>query len=145
VRRGCGARLAALPEGPADLEWEKMPIFIERIFEYAFGAVSGKDGRSVSSTSSSTSPRNVTDLPRSDAPIVPDVGISASEDPVVIDAASFELVNDQQGLAGSALQSHSGKGGDKFRGLWSKVDGSRQLSQGEEMGLGSSRYRMIDI
>ena len=63
-------------------------------------------------------------LPRSDAPIVSDVGISSSEDPVVIDAASFELVNDQQGLTGSALQTHPGKGEDKFRDLWPKWTGA---------------------
>jgi uncharacterized Fe-S center protein len=142
---GCGACLAACQEEALDLDWETMPIFIERIVEYAFGAVSGKDGR----VGFINFVINVTPecdcLPWSDAPIVPDVGILASKDPVAIDAASLDLVNDQQGLVPSALKSHLGKGEDKFRGLWPKVDGSQQISYGEVIGLGSSRYRLIEI
>jgi uncharacterized Fe-S center protein len=141
---GCGACLAC-PEGAMDLDWEKMPIFIERIAEYAFGAVKGKEGR----VGFINFVINVTPecdcLPWSDAPIVPDVGILASKDPVAIDAASRDLVNAQRGLRNSALQTHHGKGEDKFRGLWPKVDGSHQISYGEKIGLGSSRYRLIEI
>ena len=42
-------------------------------------------------------------FPFSDTPIVPDIGILASRDPVAIDAASFDLVNGQQGFADSLL------------------------------------------
>ncbi len=142
---GCGACLGVCPEEAIDLDWNKMPGFIERIVEYAFGAVSGKDGR----VGFINFVINVTPdcdcVPWSDAPIVPDVGILASKDPVAIDAASLDLVNAQQGFVTSALLSHHGKGEDKFRGLWPKVDGSRQISYGEEIGLGSSRYRLIEI
>ncbi len=141
---GCGACLAC-PEGAMDLDWEKMPIFIERIVEYAFGAVLGKYGR----VGFINFVINVTPecdcLPWSDAPIVPDVGILASKDPVAIDAASLDLVNAQQGLRSSALRSHFGKGEEKFKGVWPKVDGRLQTSYGEEIGLGSSRYRLIEI
>jgi len=141
---GCGACLEC-PEGAMDLDWEKMPIFMERIVEYAFGAVSGKNGRVGFINFVIDVTPECDCLPWSDAPIVPDVGILASKDPVAIDAASLDLVNAQQGLASSALQSHFEKGEDKFRGLWPKVDGSRQISYGEEIGLGSSRYRLIEI
>ena len=103
-----------------------MLIFIERIVEYAFGAVSGKVGR----VGFINFVINVTPdcdcLPWSDAPIVPDVGVLASKDPVAIDAASLDLVNAQRGLENSALKSHLGEGEDKFRGLWPRwTAGSR--------------------
>lgn len=51
---------------------------------------------------------NVTPLcdctPWSDAPIVPDIGILASFDPVAIDQASYDLVNQQFGHRGTALE-----------------------------------------
>ncbi len=73
------------------------------------------------------------------------MGILASKDPVAIDAASLNLVNAQEGLVNSALISHLGKGEDKFRGVWPKVDGRLQINYAEEIGLGSSRYRLIEI
>jgi hypothetical protein len=142
---GCGACLGACPEGAMDLDWDKMPVFIERIVEYAFGAVSGKAGRVGFINFVIDVTPECDCLPWSDAPIVPDVGILASKDPVAIDAASLDLVNAQQGLRSSALQSHHEKGEDKFRGLWPKVDGSHQISYGEEIGLGTSEYRLIEI
>lgn len=142
---GCGACLGACPEEAIDLDWDKMPGFIERIVEYAFGAVSGKSER----VGFINFVINVTPecdcLPWSDASIVPDVGILASKDPVAIDAASLDLVNAQQGFVTSALQSHHGKGEDKFRGLWPKVDANHQISYGEAIGLGTSKYRLIEI
>lgn len=138
---GCGT----CPEGAMDLDWDKMPGFIERIVEYAFGAVSGKDGRVGFINFVIDVTPECDCLPWSDAPIVPDVGILASKDPVAIDAASCDLVNAQQDLTSSALQPHLEKGEDKFRGLWPKVDGGHQVSYEEAIGLGYSRYRLIEI
>ena len=50
-----------------------------------------------------------------DAPVVPDIGILASRDPVAIDAESFDLVNRQAGLKNSFLEWNFGEGEDKFR------------------------------
>lgn len=144
VCTGCGACLAC-PEGAVDLDWERMPIFIERIVEYALGAVCGKVGRVGFINFVMDVTPECDCAPWSDPPIVPDVGVLASKDPVAIDAASLDLVNAQEGLASSALQSHLRRGEDKFRGLWPKVDGSLQIRYGEEMGLGFSRYRLIEI
>ena len=144
VCTGCGACLAC-PEGAMDLDWERMPIFIQRLVEYALGAVSGKVGRVGFINFVMDVTPECDCAPWSDPPIVPDVGILASKDPVAVDAASLDLVNAQEGIASSALQSHLRRGEDKFRGLWPKVDGSLQIRYGEEMGLGSSRYRLIEI
>lgn len=131
--------------GALDLDWDAMPIFIERVAEYAFGAVEAMGGM----VGFFNFVINVTPecdcVPWSDAPIVPDVGILASKDPVAIDAASLDLVNGQRGVVDSALKSHFGEGEEKFRGVWPKVDGRVQIRYGEEIGLGSSKYRLIEI
>ena len=74
----------------------------------------------------------------SGAYIVPDIGILASMDPVAIDAASYDLVNQQLGNANSSLKTNLEKGEDKFKGLY-------QINYGHEIGLGNKDYELIKI
>ena len=55
-------------------------------------------------------------VPWSDAPIVPDIGILASRDPVAIDQASYDLVNRQMGLAHTLLQKNHEPGAGQVPG-----------------------------
>jgi uncharacterized Fe-S center protein len=84
-------------------------------------------------------------FPFSDAPMVPDIGILASKDPVAIDAASFDLVNQQLGYTDSLLTAHHQKGGDKFKGVHAQTDGYRQVRYADEIGMGSRKYDLIKI
>lgn len=78
-------------------------------------------------------------------PIVPNIGILASLDPVAIDQASIDLVNANPGLPNSALNCALKPGEDKFRVLRPEIDYSHQMVYGEEIGLGSKRYEFINI
>jgi len=81
-------------------DWQNdLPQFMEMLTEYAFGATVGKPGVGYLNFLLQITP-DCDCVPWSDAPIVPDVGILASTDPVAIDAASLDLVNQQQGLPG---------------------------------------------
>jgi hypothetical protein len=84
-------------------------------------------------------------VPWSDTPLVPDIGILASTDPVAIDQASLDLVNKQQGFTASKLEENMEPGGDKFTGVWKNSIGDIQLSYGEEIGLGTRDYELIKI
>ncbi|HOI45905.1 MAG TPA: DUF362 domain-containing protein, partial [Candidatus Aminicenantes bacterium] len=64
-------------------------------------------------------------------PVVEDIGILASDDVVAIDTATADLVNARGG------------GEDVFRKGY-KVDWSVQLRYGEEIGLGSMDYELIE-
>jgi uncharacterized Fe-S center protein len=81
----------------------------------------------------------------SDAPIVGDVGILSSSDPVAIDQASIDLVNKQPGNKGSRLEAHFGPGEDKFRAIYPDIDWEIQLEYAEEIGLGSRKYDLLPI
>jgi hypothetical protein len=83
-------------------------------------------------------------LPWSDAPIVSDIGIAASFDPVALDQACLDLVNRQAGLEGTELTCNLGCGEDKFGGVWKHTQGGLQLSYGEEIGLGTRDYELVD-
>ena len=129
-----------------DIDWEAdLPSFLERLVEYALGAVQGKEGKVGFMNFLLNITPDCDCVPWSDAPIVPDIGILASTDPVAIDAASFDLVNQQMGLAGSRLERHLAPGEDKFRGLRCLTDGCQQLRYAEEIGLGDQTYELIKL
>lgn len=142
---GCNACMDACPESAMDFDWDQMPIFIEKMVEYAYGAVKNKDGRVGYINFITNITPDCDCVSWSDMPIVPDVGIVASKDPVAIDTASYDLVNEQIGFKNSLLNRNYGRGEDKFRGVWEKVDGCIQMIYGEEIGLGSADYELITI
>jgi len=80
-----------------------------------------------------------------DAPIVRDIGIVASKDPVAIDQASVDLVNSEQALPDSCLKTNMASGEDKFRGVYPNVDWTIQLDYAEKLGLGSRSYELEKI
>jgi len=81
--------------------------------------------------------------PWSDAPIVADIGILASRDPVALDQASADFINNAEGLPGTRL-SHPGAK-DKLWDLNPGVDWSSALAYAERLGLGSRDYELLII
>jgi uncharacterized Fe-S center protein len=143
---GCFECMHACPEHAIDIDWEtEIPDFMERMVEYAYGAVQGKENKAGFMNFLIRITPDCDCFPFSDAPIVPDIGILASKDPVAIDAASFDLVNQQQGLRDSLLTAHHDQGGDKFRGVHPQTDGYRQVRYAEEIGMGNRSYNLIKI
>ncbi|MDD1667836.1 MAG: DUF362 domain-containing protein [Methanomicrobiales archaeon] len=143
---GCGECMAVCLQSAFDFDWlVEIPPFCERMVEYACGALEGKQGRAGFFNFLVSITPDCDCVPWSDAPIVPDIGILASRDPVAIDAASLDLVNRQTGLRESLLQTHHRPGEDKFRGTWEHTRGDLQLSYAEECGLGTRDYRLREI
>jgi uncharacterized Fe-S center protein len=143
---GCSACLQVCPEKAIDFKWgEDVPKFIERMVEYAGGVVSGKEGKIIYLSFVLSVTPDCDCVPWSDAPIVPDIGFLASKDPVAIDAAALDLINNEQGLLGTCLHDHHQSGENKFTGVWEKVDGELQIRYGEQIGLGSRRYTLIEM
>ncbi|WP_424356736.1 DUF362 domain-containing protein [Methanocella sp. MCL-LM] len=143
---GCGECMTVCPVGSISFDWDKDIVpFMEMMTEYALGAVQGKDGRIGYMNFLIHITPECDCVPWSDAPIVPDIGILASTDPVAIDMASFDLVKQQIGLRGSRLKDHFEPGDDKFEGTWEKTKGLVQIQYGESIGLGSSKYTLKEI
>lgn len=143
---GCFECLTVCPSSAIDVDWETdIPVFIERMVEYAYGAVKGKEEKTGYMNFLLRITPDCDCVPWTDASIVPDIGILASRDPVAIDAASYSLVNAEEGSRASRLNENFGRGEDKFRGVWKHTDGYRQIKYGEEIGLGNSRYILVRL
>lgn len=143
---GCGDCMRSCGEGAIEFDWTtEIRPFIERLCEYALGAVRGKPGRVGYINFLLAITPDCDCVPWSDAAIVPDIGILASTDPVAIDHASFDLVNSERGIARTALGEHTAPGEDKFRGIWDYTDGGYQIDYAARIGLGDASYRLIEI
>lgn len=143
---GCGECYIHCPEKAIDLDWRtEVPIFMERMTEYAYAAVQGKQGKVGYINLLVNITPDCDCLPWSDAPIIPDIGVLAGLDPVALDQACFDLCNQQIGLRDSKLSANFDAGGNKFTGLWGHTRPEIQLSYGEELGLGSRSYELVSI
>jgi uncharacterized Fe-S center protein len=143
---GCGECILTCPTGAVQIQWnETIPLFQKKMVEYAYGAVHQKKGKALYLNFLTQISPACDCNGYSDTPIVNDVGILASEDPVAIDQASVDLVNQQSGNPASKLPKNWENGEDKFRALYPEVDWSIQLSYAEEIGLGTKEYELIKI
>ena len=143
---GCGECLTICRQGAIDIQWdENMANFQKKMVEYAYGVLKGKEEKTIFINFITQVSPECDCCPFSDAPIVPDVGIVASIDPVAIDQASTDLVNKQPGNPLSKLKSGLRPGEDKIRGVFPEVDGTIQLQYAQELGLGQRDYELIKI
>ena len=143
---GCGECSTVCPENAIQPNWATdIRDFMERMTEYAYGAVKGKEPK----TGYINFLQNITPdcdcVPWTDTPIVPDIGILASMDPVALDKASYDLVNQQAGCDHALLKNNIEPGGDKFTGMRGYTQGFVQISYGEDIGLGTTDYNLIRI
>lgn len=83
-----------------------------------------------------------------DAPIIPDVGMFASFDPVALDVACADACNKMPVLSGSVLADnlkHSACTGDHFHDTNTVTNWRSCVEHGEKIGLGSCDYELITL
>ncbi|MDL2293738.1 DUF362 domain-containing protein [Ruminococcaceae bacterium OttesenSCG-928-D13] len=81
----------------------------------------------------------------SDAPVVPDIGIFASFDPVALDHACIDAVNAAPAIQSSIMGDCEQVHGDHFTDIFPDTDWHGQIEHGVKIGLGNSEYDLITI
>ena len=143
---GCARCIHACPQGAVTINWAtELPRFMERMVEYTLGALKGKEKRSLFINFLTQITPACDCYPFSDAPIVADIGITASRDPVAIDQASMDLVNAQPPLESSCLKDSDVARTDKVRAVYPKIDWEHQLAYASELGLGTREYELVTV
>jgi len=143
---GCGECIPICPSGAIQIQWnESIPIFQKKMVEYAYGAVQKKKGKTLYINFLTQISPACDCWGHSDTPIVNDVGILSSEDPVAIDQASVDLVNREAGNRSSKLSGAWEPGENKFQAIYPEVDWTIQLAYAQEIGLGNREYELIKI
>lgn len=80
-----------------------------------------------------------------DVPIVPNIGMFASFDPVALDVACADAVNRQPVMKGSILEKSPREHHDHFTDVSPKTDWKVAIDHALKMGLGNKEYELITI
>ncbi len=143
---GCGECIIICPNNAIEIEWNQaVPVFLENMVEYTEGVLKGKENKSLFINFITNVSPACDCYSHNDAPIVRDIGIAVSTDPVAIDKACVDLVNNESGLPGSCLKTNLKPGEDKFKGLYPRVDWKIQLEYAKQLGLGNIDYQLEKI
>ncbi|MCL2403711.1 MAG: DUF362 domain-containing protein [Coriobacteriia bacterium] len=142
---GCGECLAACAYNAIEINWETSPQdFLEKTVEHAAGALSTFAPNKVLYLNFLTNITPDCDCwSFSDAPIVPDIGILVSCDPVAVDQASVDLIEQALGATGSRGEDLKA-GQEKFEAIHG-VEPAMAMRYSEKLGLGNQNYRLRTI
>ena len=141
---GCGRCIGVCPvDAVMPASDESNDILNRKIVEYSVAVLNGRPSFHVSL---------VIDVSpfcdchsENDVPIVPDIGMFASFDPVALDLACARAVNNQAPVPGSLLDRNGCAHGDHFTDTHPVTDWRVMIDYAEEMGLGSKDYELIQI
>lgn len=141
---GCGRCIGACPKDAVHPGADNSnDILNKKMVEYALAVVKGRPHFHISL---------VVDVSpfcdchaENDAPIVPDVGMFASFDPVALDQACADAVNRQPVLEGSYLDEKPHTHGDHFCDIHPSTNWKSQIEHSEKIGLGTAKYELITI
>jgi uncharacterized protein len=129
---GCASCVAACPNMAIFIDLEAGNAVQEKMAEYAFAVLKDKKEKACFLNFALRINHECDCWAYKNPRIAPDVGICASLDPVAIDKASFDLVNQTSGK-------------DVFKQAHPKEDGLKQLRHAQEIGLGSMEYDLIKV
>ncbi|MFH0947417.1 MAG: DUF362 domain-containing protein [Elusimicrobiota bacterium] len=127
---GCGECILSCEQYAIKIPWDESTRNAqEKIVEYAAGVLYDKKAIYLNFLNYITKFCDCYET--KEVPLVEDIGIVASDDPVAIDHASAELVNKKFG-------------GDFFKHIFPDIDWSVQLEYAEKLGLGEKKYNLIE-
>jgi uncharacterized Fe-S center protein len=145
---GCGQCVAVCQYDASRVVWQSSSEkACKRISEYAFAAVKDKPSFHISFIMNVSPDCDCWDS--NDYPIVADLGIAASFDPVALDQACADLVIAAPALPGSKIFDNHSKedlrGKDKFRHAHPDTFWQAGIEHAVKIGLGNSEYELVSI
>ena len=143
---GCGYCIAYCPKSAIMTKWdEAKPVMNKKIAEYAKAVLAGKPAFHINMLID-VSPECDCDS-CNDIPVIPDVGMYASFDPVAIDQACVDAANRQPVIPGSmAAKRHLDEAKhDVFKAVHPDTDWEAGLVHAEKLGVGSRNYEIVMV
>jgi uncharacterized Fe-S center protein len=126
---GCGECLAICPHSAVKVDkWHSGSDELQKKMALYCGEIL-KDKKACFINFATSITKNCDCIDEREKPLVDDVGILSSFDPVAVDRASIDLINQKAGK-------------DLFRTAWPEIDYTIQLKETERLGVGTERYRI---
>jgi len=145
---GCGQCIAVCQYDAAQVVWgENSGILSKKIAEYSLAVVSGKQSLHINFIMD-VSP-DCDCWGHNDVPLVSNIGIAASTDPVALDMACVHMVTAAPVNRGSKITPRDIKddlsGSDKFSLSHPSTNWAVGLEHSQKIGLGSMTYELVKI
>ena len=138
---GCGSCISVCPRDALSPRWgQSNRLLDEKTAEYAAAVLQGRPHFHISFLCD-ISP-NCDCHGENDTPILPDIGMAASFDPVALDAASVDLCNKTGRLRGTWMD-ECGHGKDIFDDAHPDTRWRDTLDHAVRLGLGTDQYELI--
>ncbi|MDR1871219.1 MAG: DUF362 domain-containing protein [Deltaproteobacteria bacterium] len=138
---GCGRCLGTCNVHAVTIPWDTANSSLSfKMVEYALAVVKGRPNFHIN-VINHVSPYCDCHA-ENDAAVVPDLGVYASFDPVALDLASIEAVNQATLLSGSIMSERDSPGKDVFTAIHPTTDWREQIAHGVKIGLGQDKYKL---
>jgi uncharacterized Fe-S center protein len=142
---GCGECVVTCPVEAIGISWSGAPQSVqEKTAEFAYAIASHKKDKIGAINFLMDISPDCDCLGQTDASVVPDIGILASDDLVAIDRASIDLINRQPSLGNTAIPAGTAGEADKFKVIHG-VDWHHQIDHAEKIGLGTAAYDLKKV
>ena len=139
---GCGRCIAICPKNAVQVNFDESTSNLNRkIAEYTKAVVDGRPCFHISLVID-VSP-NCDCHAENDVPVIPNVGMFASFDPVALDEACAEMCSRMPRNPNAAFEDASSD--DLFHAVHTVTHWQDQTEHGEKIGLGSREYELIEI
>lgn len=142
---GCGRCIAVCPKDAIHPTFQASVRLLNcKIAEYAKAVLDGRPSYCINIVRD-ISP-NCDCHPENDVPIVPDVGMFASADPVALDLACAEAINRQPVLPNSAITDLKHEHDcDRFHAAHDNTHWQDLIEHGKKLGIGQDTYELVTI
>ena len=132
---GCAECVAVCRFDAVAYDWQQENEILQKsVAEHALGALKGKENRGAFFNFLLSVTKDCDCFDRANMPkIVQDIGIVASTDPVAVDKASLDLVENKAGKSLAQLIGNS------------NLTPLIQMQHAEKIGLGSTEYELIEV
>ncbi len=130
---GCGECLTVCRFGAVRYNWQTSSENLQRkMAEHALGAIKNKADKTCYLSFLTNITKDCDCLNKKQKPAIEDIGIIASRDPVAIDKATLDLI-----------EQHSGKSLTSFS--YPSINPNIQIEHGEKIGLGTQEYELVKL
>jgi len=130
---GCGECIAQCRNDAIGFRWDTSSEFLQqKMVEHALGVMRAVKGRFTCLVGIVNLTKHCDCWGQGSEKVAPDIGFALSCDPVALDQAVMDLVAASQGKRIDQI-------------AWPKLDGTIQLSYAERLGLGKTKYELVEL